>query len=98
MRAMDNTWGHYQDNHVQWLLGRDGRKHLRALRDAGAIGFLFGGGADGTTCACDGRGDGTTNPAPIDGNARKSYSAADDGGYFRHQARAYYGAGAVTLR
>jgi hypothetical protein len=98
MRAMDNTWGHYQDNHVQWLFGRDGRKHLRALRDAGAIGFLFGGGADGTTCACDGRGDGTTNPAPIDGNARKSYSADDDGGYFRHQARAYYGAGAVTLR
>jgi hypothetical protein len=95
---MDNTWGHYQDNHVQWLFGRDGRKHLRALRDAGAIGFLFGGGADGTTCACDGRGDGTTNPAPIDGNARKSYSADDDGGYFRHQARAYYGAGAVTLR
>ena len=98
MRAMSNTWGHYQDNHVQWLLGRDGRKHLRALRDAGAIGFLFGGGADGTTCACDATGDGVTDPAPINGNARRSYNANDDGGYWRHQARAYYGAGAVGLR
>jgi hypothetical protein len=98
MRAMDNSWGHYQDNHVQWLLGRDGRKHLRALRDAGAIGFLFGGGADGTTCACDAQGDGVTNPAPMGGNSRKSYNADDDGGYWRHQARAYYRAGGVGLR
>jgi hypothetical protein len=22
-RAMDNTWDHYQDNRVQWLLGPD---------------------------------------------------------------------------
>jgi hypothetical protein len=75
---------------VQRLLGRDSAKHLRALRDAGAIAFMFGGGADGTTCACDARGDGKTNPAPIDGNARPSYSADDDGGYFRVRARAYY--------
>jgi len=90
MRAMNNTWGHYQDNHVQWLLGSNGRAHLNTLARAGAIAFLFGGGADGTTCACDARGDGVTNPAPINGNARKSYNADDDGGYFRHQARAYY--------
>jgi hypothetical protein len=92
MRAMNNTWGHFQDNHVQWLLGADGRAHLKSLRDAGAIGFLFGGGAEGTTCACDARGDGKTNPAPIDGNSRPSYNADDDGGYFRNRARAYYGA------
>jgi hypothetical protein len=90
MRAMNNTWGHYQDNHAQWLLGRDGQAHLVALRDAGAIGFLFGGGAEGTTCACDARGDGRTDPAPINGNDRRSYSANDDGGYFRHRARIYY--------
>jgi hypothetical protein len=30
MRAMDNTWDHYQDNRVQWLLGPDSRAHLRA--------------------------------------------------------------------
>jgi hypothetical protein len=90
MRAMDNTWGHFQDNHVQWLLGKDGRAHLKSLAGAGAIGFLFGGGATGTTCACDATGDGKTDPAPIDGNGRPSYNADDDGGYFRHRARAYY--------
>jgi hypothetical protein len=93
MRAMNNTWGHYQDNHVQWLIGEEGgRKHLEWLASAGAIGLLFGGGADGTTCACDARRDGKTNPAPIDGNSRLSYNADDDGGYFRNRARAYYGA------
>ena len=97
MAAMDNTWGHFQDNRVQWLLGASGRAHLRAYVAAGYVGFLFGGGADGTTCACDGRHDGVTNPQPIDGNTRASLSADDDGGYFRAQARAYYRAGALSL-
>ena len=35
---------------------------------AGFVGFLFGRGADGPTCACDAAKDGVTNPAPIDGN------------------------------
>jgi len=97
MSAMDDTWGHFQDNRVQWLLGDSGRVHLRAYAAAGYVGFLFGGGADGTTCACDARHDGVTNPAPIDGNTRPSLSADDDGGYFRAQARAYYKAGALSL-
>ncbi len=97
MRAMNNTWGHYQDNHVQWLLGPDHAKHLKALARAGVVALLFGGGADGTTCACDAQNDGVTNPQPIDGNSRLSYSADDDGGYLRHQARAYYRAGALKL-
>jgi hypothetical protein len=97
MRAMDNTWGHYQDNRAQWLLGDRSRAHLRAYVNAGYAGFLFGGGADGTTCACDGQKDGVTNPAPISGNARASLSADDDGGYFRAQARAYYRAGPLRL-
>jgi hypothetical protein len=97
MRAMDNTWGHYQDNRVQWLLGANGRAHLRAYARAGFVAFLFGGGADGTTCACDARHDGVTNPKPIDGNTRRSLSADDDGGYFRSRARAYYRAGAIRL-
>lgn len=90
MRAMDDTWGHYQDNRVQWLLGASSRAHLARYRRAGVVAFLFGGGADGTTCACDARHDGATNPAPIDGNTRRSLSADDDGGYFRARARAYY--------
>jgi hypothetical protein len=85
MRAMNDTWGHFQDNHVQWALG--GRRHLRSLTRAGVIALLFGGGADGTTCACDQRHDGVTDPAPINGNTRPSLSADDDGGYFRAQAR-----------
>jgi hypothetical protein len=97
MRAMDNTSGHYQDNRVQWLLGSGGTRHLRAYLAAGVVAFLFGGGADGTTCACDGRGDGVTNPAPVNGNRRRSLSADDDGGYFASRARAYYKRGALRL-
>ncbi|MEA2440809.1 MAG: hypothetical protein QOH76_2233 [Thermoleophilaceae bacterium] len=99
MRAMDDTWGHYRDNRAQWLLGSSGgRKHLRAYADAGVVALLFGGGADGTTCACDARGDGVTNPPPKHGNVRRSLSADDDGGYFRARVRAYYRAGAMRLR
>jgi hypothetical protein len=97
MRAEDDTWGHYQDNRVEWLLGAQSRAHLAAYVRAGFAGFLFGGGAGGTTCACDARKDGVTNPAPIDGNTRMSLSADDDGGYFRAQVRAYYRRGTVKL-
>ena len=38
--------------------------------------FLFGGGAGGTTCACNGQNDGVTNPAPINGNVIASELAA----------------------
>ena len=48
MRAMNNTWDHFQDNRVQWLLGPDSRAHLRAYVAAGFVGFLFGRGADGS--------------------------------------------------
>jgi hypothetical protein len=49
--ALNNTWGRYRDNRVRWWLGRSGRSHLRATRNAGVIGLLFGGGATGTTSA-----------------------------------------------
>jgi len=97
MRPMNNTWDHFQDNRVQWLLGPGGRARLRAYAAAGFAGFLFGRGADGATCACDAAKDGITNPAPINGNARPSLSADDDGGYFKAQVRAYYKSGAITL-
>jgi hypothetical protein len=64
---------------------------------AGYVGFLFGGGADGTTCACDARRDGVTNPTPIGGNTRPSLSADDDGGLFRSLVGAYYRAGPLRL-
>ena len=76
MRAMNNSWNHYQDNRVEWLLNDTTRAHLNAYVQAGVIGFLFGRGADGATCACDGAGDGTTNPSPINGNNTTSTTAS----------------------
>jgi hypothetical protein len=46
---LNNTWGHYGDNRLQWWLDDPSGPHLRATRDAGVIGLLFGGGAAGTT-------------------------------------------------
>ena len=97
MRAMNDTWGHYRDNRVQWWLDDASGTHLRSLVRAGVVALLFGGGADGTTCACDARRDGVTNPAPIDGNTQESLSADDDGGFFRAKAREYYRRGALRL-
>lgn len=96
MRAQDNTPGHFQDNRVEMLLDRP-TYLLRTYRDAGIIALLFGGGASGTTCACDEAGDGLTNPSPINGNGRPSLSADDDGGYFIERAAAYYKSGQLPL-
>ena len=95
MRSMNNTWDHFQDNRVQWILGS--RAHLRAYAAAGFIGFMFGRGADGATCACDAAKDGVTNPAPINGNTRVATSADDDGGLFKSLARSYYAQHALAL-
>jgi hypothetical protein len=97
MRAMDNTFGHYQDNRVEWLLAEDSRAHLDAYRRAGVVAFLFGRAVNGNTCACDASGDGVTDPAPINGNTGLSLSADDDGGFFRQKAREYYDAGPLPL-
>ncbi|HEY8825341.1 MAG TPA: hypothetical protein VIP07_10685 [Candidatus Limnocylindria bacterium] len=97
MRAENNTWDHYQDNKVEWLLDEPGRANLGAYSRAGVIAFLFGRGGDGSTCACDAAGDGVTNPAPIGANTRSSLNADDDGGYFRERAAVYYANGALVL-
>ncbi|MGE3077107.1 MAG: hypothetical protein AB7N24_20455 [Dehalococcoidia bacterium] len=97
MRSMDNSWDHYQDNKVEWLLGDRSYSHLRAYMNAGVIGLLFGRGADGATCACDAAGDGITNPAPINGNDALATSADDDGGYFRERASEYLSTGGLLL-
>ncbi|ADB51819.1 hypothetical protein [Conexibacter woesei] len=89
MRAMDDTWGHFRDNRVQTLLDDSRQRVLRQLARAGVIGLLFGGGAEGTTCACDWRRDGVTNPPQVFGRTRDSLTADDDGGFFRQLARRY---------
>jgi hypothetical protein len=76
MRAQNNSWGHYQDNRTEWLLDEPARTHLAAYRDAGVVALLFGPGASGTTCACDDRSDGVTNPAPVGANTIASQLAS----------------------
>jgi hypothetical protein len=97
MLAQNNTWQHYQDNKVEWLLEDPGRGNMNAYLQAGTVAFLFGRGADGATCFCDAAGDGITNPPAINGNTRPSLNADDDGGYFRERAALYYNTGAVPL-
>ena len=97
MRAMNNTWDHYQDNHVEWLLDDQGRTHLSDYTNAGVIALIFGRGADGATCACDAASDGVTDPPAINGNLMTSISADDDGGFFRARAASYYLAGPIPL-
>jgi hypothetical protein len=97
MRAVNNTWNHYQDNRVEWLLDEPARTHLAEYLNAGVIGFLFGRGADGNTNAADSAGDGVTNPAAINGNTQMSYNADDDGGFFHNRVAAYYQTGPMSL-
>ncbi len=47
--TLDNAPDHYGDNRLQWWLTDPAGPHPRAIRDAGVIGLLFGGGAAGTT-------------------------------------------------
>ena len=97
MRATNDTWGHYADNRPEWFLDDVSDGNLASWRDWGVIGLLFGGGAGGTTCACDGVGDGTTNPAASGTHTRASLSADDDGGYLRDRVAAYYASGGLSL-
>lgn len=78
MRAQNNTAGHYQDNRTEWFFDESARTHLTAYRDAGVVAFLFGGGATDTSCACDAKNDGVTNPAAINGNNIVSQAGAGD--------------------
>ncbi len=98
MRAVDDTPFHYQDNHVETLLGEEGFTTLIAYRDAGVIGLIFGTGRGKLTCPCDAAGDGVTNPEPVEGNAgRESLSADDDGGYWREQSLRFEESGGLGV-
>jgi len=97
MRSMYNTWNHFQDNKVEWLLGDSSFDHLRAYVNTGVIGLLFGRGADGATCACDASNDGVTNPAPINGNSMVTASSDDDGGYFALRAAIFAAADPLPI-
>jgi len=49
--TLTNTFGRYRDNRLQWWFEDPTGQHLKATREAGVIGMLFGGGAPGTTSA-----------------------------------------------
>ena len=40
MRAVNNTWGHYQDNRPEWFLDEPSRSRLTTYRDAGVVAFV----------------------------------------------------------
>jgi hypothetical protein len=93
MRVMNNTTYHYQDNKVQILLGAGSAAKglLRSYARAGVAALLFGSGQPTDTCACDNDHNRLAHePAPIDGNTKRSLSTDDDGGYFMMRAAAYY--------
>ena len=94
-RSCDNTWGHYQDNRAQFFL--QGMSNASDFAAAGVIAVLFGSTDAGTTHYDDARGDGVTNPAPINGNTLTATLPDDDGGFLRTAAGAYYASGAVPL-
>jgi hypothetical protein len=101
MRAENNTPYHWQDRYAQLLLGDTdaARAALVGLRNAGVIGIDFGAGyaTPDVTCACDGAGDGVTNP-PAKGTAQtRSLSADDDGGYLAQRMTAYVANGQFAL-
>jgi hypothetical protein len=96
----NNTEYHYQDNKAQYFL-QSGNTQIQNFVNAGVIGILFVGGNDGgrddQTHYWDRAGDGITNPPAIDGNARVSNYADDDGGFLRQAAAAYYASGPVPV-
>ncbi|MFN0093451.1 MAG: hypothetical protein ACKVVT_01565 [Dehalococcoidia bacterium] len=96
MAAIDETWDHYGDNRVEWLLDPDHRSRLDPYLAAGVVALLFGRGAAGATDASDASGDGVTNGSTSAGR-QPSLSADDDGGLFRAWARAYYERGPLTV-
>jgi hypothetical protein len=46
---LNDTRGRFRDNRLQWWLDDPSGGHLRASRDAGVVGLLFGGGGAGST-------------------------------------------------
>ncbi|MGR8935992.1 MAG: cellulose binding domain-containing protein [Gammaproteobacteria bacterium] len=110
-QSSNNTTGHYQDNRPEYflqpLVDSGDTAHLAQYRDAGVAAFLFGAGQDDQTKYFDARGDGITNPTPIDNrsrnhsdhlNDRPALNADDDGGFLRLGIKTYYANGPLPLQ
>lgn len=97
MRSQNNTWGHFQDNKLQYFFD-----HISELKANGISGLLFGAGNAGSTYHYDNNYNGITNPDQVCntfGNSQKIQTCSqywsnekdDDGGYLRTKAKEFYG-------
>ena len=97
MRSQNNTWGHFQDNKLQYFLD-----HINELKSNGITGLLFGSGNAGSTYHYDNNYNGKTNPDQVcnsTGNSSGSKICSqywanesdDDGGYLRSKSKEFYG-------
>ncbi len=97
MRSENNTWGHFQDNKLQYFFD-----HINELKASGITGLLFGSGNAGSTYHYDNNYDGKTNPDQICNSNEISVGpqicsqhwaneSDDDGGYLRSKAKEFYG-------
>jgi hypothetical protein len=95
-KTEDDTFGHYQDNRVQYIFN-----HIAELARAGIIGVIFGAGNADSTSNLDRRRDGvtaghttcTTQGTHTHTRActwKTSHVRDDDGGYLRDRAAAYF--------
>lgn len=96
-RSLDNTPGHFQDNHVEYFLLPENQQNIVDHAGIGIIGLLFGGGAREQTSFRDVAEDGITNPAPINGNDLEAEYPDDDGGFFRLSVKSFYDSGPLDL-
>lgn len=96
-RSMSNTPGHYQNNHAEYYLLAQNRQNVVDLASIGVVGLLFGEGAAEQTSFIDLKGDGITNPAPINGNELVAEFPDDDGGFMRLNSKAFYEQGPIPV-
>ncbi len=97
-RSENNTDGHWQDNRTEYFLNpTNGRQHIQDWANLGVLGIWWGAGVGSQSHYFDYKGDGITNPPPINGNNETALYADDDGGYIRVNSDAYYSGGTIPL-
>ena len=98
MRAMNNTWNHYQDNHVEWLLDEPARTHLHALRQRrrGRLPLRPRRGRRDLRLRRQRRRRDEPGADQRQQHACRC-NADDDGGFFKDRANAYLRSGAMPL-
>ena len=97
-RTVNNTPGHFQDNHVEYFMLPDNRQNIVDHAEIGIVGLLFGGGFREQSSFRDVVQDGITNPEPINGNTAVAEHPDDDGGLLRLTSKAFYEQPPIGLR